>query len=133
VAKPIPGKKARYSKTIKEHLALFEKATNARYRIALAAYEAQDAKTKEAIDAIRDRLTTIASATIRIFPDGKRNPGVTVTYSHHLVDQNILYMATEIVKDLAFMDIRVENYEFPKVYCNECSEKITPKKKKRIK
>jgi len=129
MAKPIPKKKTSKAK-INDHLALFEKATKARYRIAVAAYEAQDTPTKNAIDSIRDRLATIASGTIRIFPDGKRNPGVVVEYDHELVDQNILYIATEIVKDLAYMDIRIENYEFPTVWCAECGDKLTPRKKK---
>jgi hypothetical protein len=129
MGKPIPKKKSKIQRAIDEQLELFRKATEARYRIATAAYEAQDQQTKNALDSIRDRLSTIATGTVRVFPYGKNNPGHTVQISSELVDQNILYIATEIVKDLAYMDIRVENYEFPKVYCADCGDKITPRKK----
>lgn len=112
-------------------LEIFEAATKARYRIAMAAFDTQDEKTKEAIRMIRDRLSALATGTIRIFPQGRKNPGVTVQVSQELVDNNLLYMATEIIKDLAFMDIRVEGYEFPKVYCAECGDKLNKVRKKR--
>jgi hypothetical protein len=129
MAKPIPSKKPKRDKKVEEALALFEKATKARYRIAKAAYDAQDKETKNAIDSIRDRLTSIATGTVRVFPDGKRNPSVTAQISTELVDANTLFIATEIIKDLAFMDIRIANYSFPTVYCAECGDKLTPKKK----
>jgi hypothetical protein len=129
--KKIPSSKPKRDKEVEKQLELFQAATKARYRIATAAFEAQDEKTKEAIRMIRDRISIMATGTIRVFPKGKQNPGVTVTISQEYVDQNLLYAATEIVKDLAFMDIRVENYEFPKVYCAECGDKLTPRKKKK--
>jgi hypothetical protein len=131
MAKPIPKRKPKVDKRIQEQLEIFHAATEARYRIATAAFEAQDEKTKEAIRMIRDRLSVLATGTIRIFPDGKRNPGHTVQISQEYVDQNLLYIATEIVKDLAFMDIRVENYNFPKVYCVECGDKLTKVRKRK--
>jgi hypothetical protein len=133
LAKPIPRRKSktRIDEAVARQLEIFELATKARYRMATAAFDAQDEKTKEAIRMIRDRLSVLATGTIRIFPDGRKNPGVTVTISQELVDSNLLYMATEIVKDLAFMDIRVEGYEFPKVYCAECGDKLNKVRKKR--
>jgi hypothetical protein len=131
LAKPIPKRKSKLDKKIQEQLEIFYAATEARYRIATAAFEAQDEKTKEALRMIRDRLSVLATGTIRIFPDGKRNPGHTVQISQEYVDQNLLYIATEIVKDLAFMDIRVENYNFPKVYCAECGDKLNKVRKKK--
>ena len=129
MAKKIPAKRSDREKKVEEALKLFQLATDARYKIALAAYEAQDADTKNAIDGIRDRLTTIATGTIRIFPDGKRGASYTMQISTELVDANTLYIATEIIKDLAYMDIRVANYEFPTVYCADCGDKLTMKKK----
>lgn len=131
MAKPVPKKKPKLDRKIKEQLELFQSATEARYRIAKAAYDAQDEKTQDAILMIRDRLSVIATGTIRVFPNGKHGAGTTVQIGQEYVDQNLLYMATEIVKDLAFMDIRVENYEFPKVYCAECGDKLTPRKRKK--
>lgn len=131
MAKKIPVRKPKLDKRIQEQLEIFQAATEARYRIATAAFDAQDEPTKEALRMIRDRLSVLATGTIRIFPDGKRNPGHTVQIGTEYVDKNLLYIATEIVKDLAFMDIRVENYNFPKVYCAECGDKLTKVRKKR--
>ena len=131
MAKPIPKRKTKLDKQIEEQLEIFYAACEARYRIATAALDAQDERTQEAIRMIRDRLSVLATGTIRVFPDGKRNPGHTVQISQVYVDQNLLYIATEIVKDLAFMDIRVENYNFPKVYCAECGDKLTKVRKKK--
>ena len=131
MGKPIPKRKPKLDKRIQEQLEIFHAATEARYRIAMVAFDTQDENTKEALRMIRDRLAVLSTGTIRIFPDGKRNPGVTTQISQEYVDKNLLYMATEIVKDLAFMDIRVENYNFPKVYCAECGEKLTKVRKKK--
>jgi hypothetical protein len=109
----------------------FQSQTEARYRIAKAAFEAQDDKTQEALQMLQDRLSFIATQEIRVFPNGKGGAGVVVNVDQDTVDQNLLYMATEIVKDLALLDIRVENYKFPTKHCSECQEKITPRKKKK--
>lgn len=129
MSKPIPQRKSKTNPKVQAQIEIFKRATAARGRIGQAAFDHQDEQTKEVIRMIRDRLSLIATGTIRVFPNGRNNPGVTVTINQELIDHNLLYMATEIVKDLAFMDIRVENYEFPTVYCNECGEKLKPKKK----
>src|SRR6266542_1816812 len=82
--KPVDG-----SKMAQEQVELFEKATKARYRIALAAYNAQDVVTKNVIDSIRDRLSTMATGYIRVFPHGKQQQSVPVKISQELVDSNI--------------------------------------------
>jgi len=124
-------KKSAGKQIIAEQLKLFEEHTKARSKIAKAAYEAQDEETKEALDLLRSRVATMSSGYIRIFPNGKRNPSIAVPIAWELAEQNILFIATEILKDLALMDIQVANYQFPKVYCAECGDKLTPRKKKR--
>ena len=133
VRKQIPQRKSKVDRQIEAQLEVFRAQTEARYRIALAAYEAQDIPTKDALDRIRDRLQTMSTGQIRVFPNGKARDSYVVEISQTLVDQNILYMATEIVKDLAFMDIRVANYQFPTVYCAECGDKLVMKKRKKAK
>jgi hypothetical protein len=117
-------------KVVTEQLELYRKATEARYRIAMATFKIQDRKTQLAIEVIRDRLTTAASGSIRIYPNGKRKDSIVVSVDQELVDQNLLYVAIEIVKDLAFMDIQVENFQFGTVHCAECGERLGPRKKK---
>lgn len=104
----------------------FKERSVIRYRIAKAAYDAQDAKTKRVILSIQDQLKLGASGTVRVFPDGNTSVAVKVDFEY--VDYNTLYVATEIMKDLALMDVKVANYTFPTVYCAECGEKIQKKK-----
>jgi hypothetical protein len=109
---------------IKQQLEIFEQATNARYRIARLAYEAQDSETRRILDMVCDRLKTAGSGYIRIFPNGKRNPSVAIPINLEFQDKNILFIATEILKDLALFDVKVANYKFPKVYCVNCGDRL---------
>ena len=124
VARPIPKKKIPRAETIAQQVELFESATRARFRIARAAYDHQDNETQRVIDIIVERLRTAGSGYIRIYPNGKRNPSVAVPITLEQQDQNILFIAMEIVKDLALFDIRLASYEFPKVYCATCGDKL---------
>lgn len=132
--KKIPVKKKTKRNEVVEHqVELFKMASDARYRLAMQAYEAQDAETRLALDTMRDRLRQFGTGYIRVFPDGKQGGSIAIPIEPVYQDQNILYLATEIFKDLALMDIRVESYEFPKVFCAECGEKISVPKKKKAK
>lgn len=73
-----------------------------RGEIAQEAYDAQDAKTKAAIDAVAHRLAKDAASTD--------------IYTQH----NLLFVAVEIVKDLAVTGIRVASYNFPEGQCVSC-------------
>lgn len=133
MARPRAKAKQPYSreKRLAHQLELFRMATEARYELAMKAYKAQDRETQEALDLIVARLRTVSTGQIRIFPDGRTQPGVVVPIEPAQADQNILFLATEILKDLALMDVKVANYEFPKVYCVECGEKVTPTRSRR--
>lgn len=117
--------KAKTKSSIEHQLEIFKRATEARYELAMRAYNAQDNQTKDALDIMVARLRTIGTGQIRIFPDGKRGHSVVVPIEPVLQDQNIMFLATEIFKDLALMDVQVANYEFPPVYCVECGDKIS--------
>jgi hypothetical protein len=129
--KPRPRAKAKAKgKTpVEQQLEVFKQATEARYKLAMQAYKAQDMQTQDALDLIVERLRTISTGQIRIFPNGKSQPGVVMSIEPALQDQNVLFLATEIMKDLAFFDVKVANYEFPSVYCAECGDKLTPSKR----
>jgi hypothetical protein len=46
-----------------------------------------------------------------------------------------MYVATEILKDLALFEIKVANYKFPDINCSNCGaeiEKTRPKKKRKV-
>lgn len=67
--------------------------------IAVASYEAQDSETQDVMDRIMERI-------------GADN----------------LFTATEILKDMAQMDVQVANYKFPPL-CVECGTEIKGVKK----
>jgi hypothetical protein len=125
MAKPIP--KSRVNK----ELELFRASTEARYRISREVFEAQDVQTRDVISRIQDRLMIGANGVIRVYPDGKRQQSVLLNVGLEYIEMNALYVAVEILKDLALMDVRIANFEFPKTVCAECGVKITPPRKRR--
>jgi hypothetical protein len=131
--RPKGKKKNRHQEAIDHQIAIFKMATEARYKLAMQAYKAQDKKTRDALDLMVERLRTLSTGQIRIYPEGRTGPGYVVKIEPVQVDQNILFLATEILKDLALFDIQVANYEFPPVYCVECGEKLKPSKREKVK
>jgi hypothetical protein len=128
VAKKIPSRDPSW---VKEQVEEFKRRTEIRARLALTAFEAQDMKTQEVLERIRDNLVIGATGEIRVYKAGKRTESATVQVELKLIEDNALWMATEILKDLAMMDIKVAGYKFPDVYCAECGTKLhKPKKKK---
>jgi hypothetical protein len=123
-------KKISVNAQVQEQVKQFEERSEIRQRVASVAYNAQDAKTKAVIDSIMDQLLLGASGTIRIFV-GKQSVAAKVDMEY--VEFNAMYVATEILKDLALMDVKVANYKFPSVYCVECGDKLLTKKKKKVK
>jgi len=112
-------------KKVEHQLEVFKRQSEARYKLAMSAYKAQDKLTRDALDLMVERLRSISTGQIRIFPNGRSQPGVVVPIEPALQDQNILFLATEILKDLALYDVKVANYEFPRMFCAECGTKIS--------
>jgi hypothetical protein len=96
-----------------------------RGRMAKRAYAEQDKATQEILDAIRDRLLIGANGLIRIQPPNAQQGDVfAVEMGMKYIEQNALFLATEILKDFALFDIRVENYKFPRNRCADCGRKL---------
>jgi hypothetical protein len=115
---------------------LFKASTEARYRVARTTFDHQDEATKEVIRRIQDRLSIGASGYVRVWPGGNKREerSELVNVGVEYLEMNALYVATEILKDLAMLDVRVENFEFPSSYCAECGVKLNqPKRKKKKK
>lgn len=91
--------------------------TEIRYELAEEAYKHQDAATQILIDKMVLKLRS--GATGRVVIDG-----VSVKVDQVHLDQNLLYVATEILKDLAMFDIRVGTYELPPSQCVGCGAEI---------
>jgi hypothetical protein len=131
VANPVAKKKKKkVDPRIVEQIDEYKERSAIRLKIAKAAYDAQDQKTRQVIESIQNQLLVGASGVIRVFPTGKRNESIAVKVDMEYVENNTLYVATEILKDLALMDVKVANYKFPTVFCAECGDKIPKKKPK---
>lgn len=99
-----------------------------RGRLARQAYGQQDPATREVLDTIRDRLLMGANGLIRIQPPGAEAGDVfAIEMGMEFIEQNALFLATEVLKDFSLFDIRVESYRFPKNRCADCGKKIKKK------
>lgn len=96
-----------------------------RHEIAQEAYDFQDEKTKGAIDMIVRRLRLAATATVNVRVNPPRGATVPVKIEQQYVDFNLLFIATEIVKDLALCGIKIASYKFPPTFCVACSAEVT--------
>jgi hypothetical protein len=101
----------------------YAEKSQARARLALRVYEAQDGETQEVLDRIRDRLVIGATGLIRL-PDGTAHK-----VELEIVGAHALYVAVEILSDLWLSGIKVANFKVPDMYCAECKEKLTEPKR----
>ena len=121
MAKKKVQKKSKLDKLVAEQVAEYQAASERRFEIANEAYRAQDEKTRKIIDTIQEQLMIGASGTIRVYAGTE---ALAVKVDMEYVEYNTLYVATEILKDLAIFDVKIANYRFPEVYCVECGTKI---------
>jgi hypothetical protein len=133
--KPIP-KKAKRNKEVEKQVEIFKRATQARYDLARQAFDEQDDDTQEVITRIQKMLCVNANGIVRVWLKGdkRREASVIVTVDMDYVEMNAFYMAIEILKDLAMMDVRIANFKFPESFCAECGVKLNDRgkgKKKR--
>ena len=108
---------ARKSLDALNRLDMFEEVSAVKYDLAHEVYDAQDDETKMLIDKIEHTLRQYATATVKI---GKRNWDITEEQLHF----NLFYLAVEVVKDLALLDIRVGNFTFPEDVCATCGGEV---------
>jgi len=113
---------------IGQQLKMWEEQNAARLRIAQAHFDAQDKETQEVILLVRDRIVSYSSGHAAFYPDGKRGARIAVEIDPQWVTGNAFYMATQIMLDLAKMDVQVANYKFPDLICLECGEPVRDKK-----
>lgn len=107
----------------------FKSLSEVRYEIARDAYNVQDDATKQVIDRMVATLQQYATGYIT----AKVNKtAVPVKIDHDYLGYNLLYLAVEIVKDLAFMDIRVADFEFPEQFCASCGIELTTANVRRV-
>jgi hypothetical protein len=117
----------RFEEKVEREVKIFSEQSRARAQMAERAYNAQDVETREALDSMVDRIVSCSRGLISIRVDGQK---VATSISASAIHDNALYLATEILKDLAILDIRVANYRFPQGVCAECKKEISPRKKR---
>lgn len=111
----------------------FKDVSEVKAEMARAVYDQQDAKTKAVIDSIHATLQHYATGYITVQlapPSGALTP---VKLDNEYLGYNLLYLAVEIVKDLAITGIRVASFVFPPSLCVECGAEVIPEKRSRKK
>lgn len=121
-------------KLIADAVATFESVSVVKYEMAKEAYDLQNAATKKAIDRMVDTLRLHANGYINVQLDPPRGALVPVKIGNEYLGYNLLYLAIEIAKDLAFVGLRIRDFKFPPSSCVRCGaelgipEKVTVKR-----
>lgn len=95
-----------------------------RGELAREAYDYQDDATKAVIDRIVTRLRLGASGYIEVRVNPPKGNLVAVKIEQAYLDFNLMYVALELLKDLALFDIRVGSFQFPPSLCSSCGAEI---------
>ena len=124
--KPKAKEGYRFQKRLDQEIQVFMEQSEARAMIAKRTYDAQDGETKLAVDAMVDRIVSISRgvATFKI-----NNERVAAELPPESIKNNAMYLATEILKDLAMLDIRIANFRFSPHHCAECGKTLSGKAK----
>lgn len=112
-----------------EQMTVFAAEAKQRYDKARRGYVKQSEDTQDALDRITTLLVRIARKHMWVSA-GKREDRIVLQIPEETVYHNMFYMANEILKDLATLDVRVADYTFPAGVCVECGNEIKPMKKK---
>jgi hypothetical protein len=122
--KPVP---LTFQQQLDQELQIFTKQAHTRAQIAQRAYDAQDRETRLALDSMVDRIISISRGIATFKVKGRK---VAAEVPAQAVSDNAIYLATEILKDLALLDIRVANFRFDPKRCAECGKPLTTKRGK---
>jgi len=95
----------------------FESIAETRYKMAMQVYDMQDSLTKEVLDRIRDRLRIASTGLVSV-------NGQPHKLEQQYIDFNLMFLATEILGDLALINVRVGNFKPSPMWCAECKQKI---------
>lgn len=106
---------------------IFSQRADERAKHAQIIFDYQDGETREAIMFIAHHLAALAPGAFYANYKGTKH---TVTVTAKAVQQNAFYLATEMLKDFAIMDIRVAHFKFDPKLCGECWNPVKKSKKK---
>jgi hypothetical protein len=122
-------KKPQKAKGVEDIIEQYKVITETRYMVAKEIYDSQDSLTQEVLDRIRDRLRIASTGLINV-------NGQPVKLEQKYIDFNLLFLATEILSDLALNSVRVAKFKPSQKYCIECKKEIfktgiEPKRKRK--
>lgn len=107
----------------------FKDVSEIRLELALDTYSIQDEETQKVIDRIAATLQQYATGYIT----AKVNRTVVpVKIDNDFLGYNLFFLAVEIAKDLAFMGVKVAEFEFPEQLCAQCGTELTAKNVRRV-
>lgn len=105
-----------------EMVETFQAVSEFKEELARAAIDEQDKPTQKAIYAIHKILVDNATSAITDRdPDGNL---CTVNVDIKYISYNFLWLAVQIVKGLALVDLRVANFNFPPSLCSNCEAEL---------
>jgi hypothetical protein len=110
---------------VQEAVEEWKSLTEIRYELAKEAFDFQDEKTQALLMRIVNRLRMGATGYITVRINKQSGSTIPVKIEQEYLDFNLLYVATEILKDLAMFDIRIGTYKLPPSLCVNCGAEIT--------
>lgn len=132
MAKPIKKKSAdNLKKLAADAMVAFIEESMARKNQAEIIFRRQDDETRDAIERMASLLTRIARRQMW-FSVGGSGDKIVREIPEAVIEDNMFYMAVEICKDLAHMDVRIQQFVIPRDLCVECHVEIKPAKKKSV-
>jgi hypothetical protein len=96
----------------------FASLSAVKYDMALEMLDAQDEATRNVVGRIAKTLEEYAVNEVQASFGSVK--AVTITLDDEQVQQNCVWIAVEIVKDLGFLGVRVANFSFPESICTSC-------------
>lgn len=108
-------------------LAEFKAQSLVRFQQASKVIDQQDPATKDAIDRMIGQLVAISRRRMWVAESRGSDHRAIVDIPEETIRHNATYMALEIVKDLALMDVQVEGFKYPKGMCGTCARPLKGK------
>lgn len=109
----------------------FKSVSELKYELAKEAYDMQDATTQAVIDRIVSTLQVYATGYINLQLSPPNGAVVPVKLDNVYLGYNLLWLALELVKDLAITGIKVAEFSFPPAMCVKCGADIIPERTKK--
>lgn len=109
----------------------FKAVSEVKHELAMDALKAQDDETQEAIKRVAKTLQTYATGYITLQLGPPSGKPVQVKIENDYLTMNLIWLAVEIAKDLAFVGIKLAEFQFPESLCAQCGSEIIPEQRKR--